>query len=280
VKKWVVLSCTPTNIYDFFLPISVRLWRKRIGYEPMVVLVGTKEDWSSGHSEVVYDEIQEKERIEFFPRIPDLPDSTVSMGLRQHVSALTFDEDDVLLIGDVDLFPVDRDFYHQYDPSKNPVGVYYEEMYFNEQYWPAYGISMPVRNWREVMGITVGDFVGSVEKTFMEGDVRGLIASKKKNAMGANWWTFDEVYATFKIKNSRFFKDVVKFPSSIGDKRPQRVDLPRHPNASDYVDFHCSRPGWNGVNWPSIRSMLKQMMTPDDLKWVDCYVDAYRWRLA
>lgn len=274
MKKWVVLSCTPNSVYDFFLPISVRLWRKLIGYEPVIVLVGEKNDWSSSHAGVVYNEICGQERIEYFPRITDLPDSTVSMGLRQHVSALDFAPDDVLLVGDVDLFPVDRAFYHRYDPMKNPIGVYYADMY-NDRYWPAYGISMPVRNWREVMGVKVGDIVGSVEKAFTDGNIRDLIAENKTDPMGANWWTFDEVYATIRVRSSRFINDIAKFPSSVDGKRPHRVDLPRNPEASNYIDFHCSRPGWNGANWPGIRSMLSQMI-PGDLDWIDRYVKTYR----
>lgn len=273
MKRWVILSCTPDSAYDFFLPIAVRLWRNRIGYEPVVVLVGAEGDWSSGHSGVVYGEIREKERIEFFRGIPDLPDSTVSQGLRQHVSALDFGLDDVLLVGDVDLLPVDRGFYHRYDPSMGPVGIYYADMY--DQYWPAYGMLMPVRNWREVMGVTVGDLRGSVERTFMEGGIRALVEAHKVDHCDMRSWIFDETYTSLKIRNSRFFGAVVKFSSLLDGKRPCRVKLPRQPNAFDYVDFHCSRPGWNGENWPGIRQMLAQLL-PDDLQWVDRYVGLYR----
>lgn len=274
VTKRVVLSCTPNNVYDFFLPIAVRLWRKRIGYEPIVILVGSEADWSVGHSKVVYNEIRSTERIEFFSRIPDLPDSTVSMGLRQNVSALDLDPDDLLMIGDVDLFPVDRDFYHRYDPHKNPVGVYYAEMY-NDRYWPAYGISMPVRHWREVMGVTVGDFRGSTEKAFSDGHVRDLLEAHRADSRDTRFWTFDEEYATAKIKGSRFAQNVAMFSSSVGSKGPHRVKLPHQPYVCDYIDFHCSRPGWNEENWPDIRYALAQMI-PEDLRWIDRYVSAYR----
>lgn len=268
MKRWVVLSCTPNSAYDFFLPIATRLWKTRIGYEPIIVLVGVEKDWSFGHAKVVYEEIR-RERVEFFSGIPNIPDSTVSMGLRQHVAALDFDPDDVLLVGDVDLFPVDKDFYHRYDPSKSPVGIYHAEMY-NGLYWPAYGISMPVRNWREVMGVTVGDFRGSVERAFLEGPA----AVNVKNLSPEEAWTFDERYASHRIRESRFAKDASMFSSCVGNRRPHRAYLPHRIYASDYVDFHCGRPGWSAENWPSIRCILSQII-PDDLRWVDQYVDAY-----
>lgn len=272
MKKWVVLSCTPNSQYDFFLPIAVRLWRNRIGYEPVIVLVGSEKDWASGHAKVARDATQG--RIELFESIPGIPDAAVAMALRQQVAALEFDPDDVLMIGDVDLFPVDRDFYHQYDPAKNPVGVYYAETYLDE-YWPAYGISMPVRNWRQVMGTGQGDFRAAVERVFTDENVRALGMADKIGTWDTRFWTFDERYASFKIKTSRFANDVATFTSLIGTKRPERFKLPSQPYAQDYVDFHCSRPGWTMENWPDIRHMLAQMI-PEDLRWIDQYVDKYR----
>lgn len=274
LRKWVVLSCTPDSAYDFFLPIAVRLWRKRIGYEPIVVLIGSGRDWCCGHAKVVYDEILGKERIEFFQGIKDIPDAAVSQALRQQVSALEFDLYDTILIGDVDLFPVDREFYHRYDPSENPVGIYYAEMYRNE-YWPAYGVSMSVRNWREVMGVVPGDFRGSVERVFTAENVRAAGLEHDGKPWDRRFWFFDERFTSFKIKSSRFAKDVATFPSSIGTKVPHRIKLPSQPYIQDYVDFHCARPGWTEDNWPDIRYALAQMI-PEDLRWIDRYVDAYR----
>ena len=274
MKKWVVISCTPDPVYDFFLPIAVRLWRKRIGYEPAVFLIGSDKDWSSGHAKVVYDEIKDLERVRFFSKINGIPDAATSLALRQHVSALEdFDPDDLILVGDVDLFPVDRDFYHQYDPTKNPVGVYYADMYA-EQYFPAYGVSMPVRNWREVMGIEVGDFLGSVARVFTDENVKAVGLAEKVGTWDTRFWTFDERFASWKIRNSRFTEHVAKFPEIFRGKRPHRVKLPREPYVGDYVDFHCSRPGWTEENWPDIRFALAQMM-PDDLRWLDGYVEKY-----
>ena len=274
MTKRVVISCTPSNIYDFFLPISVRLWRKRIGYEPIVVLIGSEQDWSSGQAKVVYDEIRGSERIEFFQGIPGIPDAAVSMGLRQHVSALDLDPDDLLLVGDVDLFPVDKSFYHQYDPAKNPIGVYYADTY-GDAYWPAYGVSMPVRNWREVMGVEVGNFRGSVERAFSRENLTAVGLPGDTGDWDTRFWTFDERYASLKIKRSRFAKDTALFKTLFEGKLPERFKLPSQPYAADYIDFHCSRPGWTEANWPDIRYALAQML-PDDLRWLDRYVDAYR----
>jgi len=271
VKKWVVLSCTPNSQYDFFLPIAVRLWRKRIGYEPVIVLVGTEEDWNSGHAKVARDATQG--RIEFFESIPGIPDSAVSMALRQHVSALEFASDDVILIGDVDLFPVSREFYHQHNPYTNPVGVYYADAY-GDEYWPAYGVSMPVSIWREVMGITPGYFRSSVERVFTDENVRALGIADKIGTWDSRFWLFDEKYTSLKIKTSRFASNVATFPSTFEGRRPQRTKLPKNPYASDYVDFHCSRPGWTEENWPDIRYALAQIM-PEDLRWLDSYVERY-----
>jgi hypothetical protein len=275
MKKWVVLSCTTNSIYDFFLPIAARLWRRRIGYEPVVVLVGHLEDWKNGHSKVVHEEVSASQfRVETLLGISRIPDSLVSMGLRQNVSALNFEPDDVLLVGDVDLFPVHAESYHRYDSSRSPVGVYYADMY-GDRYWPAYGISMPIRNWREVMGVEIGGFRESVERMFSQENLKAVGLWDGLNGWDSRFWTFDERYASYKIKTSRFAKDVALFPSDVDGKKPQRAKLPENPDVSKYVDFHCSRPGWNGENWPDIRHALSQMI-PEDLAWLDNYVERYR----
>lgn len=129
------------------------------------------------------------------------------------------------------------------------------------------------------MGVAVGDFKGSVEKMFAEGKARDLVEAHKTDFRDTRFWTFDERNASLKIKLSRFSKDVATFPSYIGNRHPHRVKLPYQPYAFDYIDFHCSRPGWNEENWPDIRYMLAQLL-PEDLRWIDRYVEAYRRSLG
>ena len=271
--KRVVLACTPSHVYDFFLPIAARLWKKRIGYEPLILLVGTSDDWNRGSSGVPFQAIKaDGHRTEFVDRIPGVDDSNVCMSSRQHAAALTWlDINDILLIGDVDLFPIRRDFYHQHDPERYPVAIYHADMY-QDTYWPSYGLSMSVASWRATMGLRIGDLKGSLVNSFDRGGIWEIIKAQKANYLDSRLWTFDETYASERVRASRREDELQKIPSHW--ERLCRNTWPVRVYASNYIDCHCPRLGYT-ENWPKIRSVLAQIM-PDDLSWVDGYVNAYR----
>jgi hypothetical protein len=272
--KRVVLSCTHSSTYDFFLPISIRIWKKRIGYEPVVFLVGGPAEWNSGHRKVVLDEVYaSKCPVTFIERVPGIPDPNLSMSIRQHAAALPFiEESDLLIIGDVDLIPIRKEFYHQHDPLEFPIAIYHAEMYWRT-YWPAYGPSMTAKVWREVMGLTVGDLMGSLRRTFEAGKIEELISAQKADYTDSRLWIFDEQYASSRINNSAYSEKILK----IGDGQSNRLcrnSFSDTVDVSKCIDFHCHRPGWSHENWKKIRGILSQVI-PGDLQWLDRYQAEY-----
>lgn len=265
-----------SEVYDFFIPIAARLWRSRTGYEPVVLLVGTREEWSAGHCGVVLKELErEGYPIEMVDHVDGVDDGNVSMSVRQHAAALQWmDFRDILMVGDIDLFPVRRDFYHQSDPNR--ITIYHAQMY-NDAYWPAYGPTMSVATWREVMDLGVGDLAGSVRRTFEDGRIQELIAAKSHDYRDSRIWIFDEVYASKKIRESKFYGSVLRV-NSDSSARLCRNSWPEGARAADYIDAHCPRPGWSEENWTKIRALLAQIM-PEDLPQLDRYVDTYRKNL-
>ncbi len=271
----VVLSSTMSDIYDFFLPISAKIWRDRIGYEPIVFLVGTSKEWGVGHCGVVLEELSVGGYpIEMVDHVPGVDDGNVSMSIRQHAAALGWlDRNDILLVGDIDLFPIWRGFYHQNSRGAHSIVIHHSDMY-NDRYWPAYGPAMSVSAWREVMGLIPGDLMGSLRKTFEEGKIEELIAAKKADYRDSRIWTFDEEYASARIRDSRFYKEILRI-ASRKEERLCRNSWPVDARASDYIDAHCPRPGWDEESWKKIRALLSQIM-PEDLPWLDRYLASYR----
>jgi hypothetical protein len=276
--KRVVLTSTTSDSYDFFLPIAARVWRKMIGYEPLVFLVGTVEEWSVGHCGAVTRHLRgDGYTVEMVDHVPGVDDANVSMSVRQHAAALPWlDLDDILLVGDIDLLPIRRWFYHQNDDGKHELVIHHSSMY-DDRYWPAYGPAMSVAAWREVMGLSAGDLMGSLLKTFREGNIAELIACQKADNRDSRLWFFDEVYASQKIRESRFAKDFLR-ANSTTKERLCRNSWPFCPLAADYIDCHCPRPGWSEDSWMKIRYILSQTMH-EDLHKFDCYVAWYRGSL-
>jgi len=273
--KRVVLSCTTSDTYDFFLPISARLWRERIGYEPVSILIGTPREWGSyGHCKVVLNELLGSGfPVELVGHVPGITDANVSMAVRQQAAALPWlDPNDLLIVGDVDLFPIRSEFYNQPDPSKDQITICHAGIH-GERFWPAYGPRMSVAAWREVMGIVAGNLKRSLEDAFRDGKIEELIAANKADYRDSRLWFFDEEYASSKIRASRF--EILRVQSN-GWERLCKNSWPAVVNALDYIDCHCPRPGWNKENWDKIRNVLSQVMSSDDLSWSDRYVAAYR----
>lgn len=271
--KRVVLSCTHSSTYDFFLPIAVKVWRNRIGYEPVAFLVGDRSEWGAGHRRVALEEVGCP--VEFVERIPGIPDSNVAMSVRQHAAVISWiDPLDLLLIGDVDLIPIRREFYHQHDPHEAAIMIYHADMYW-DRYWPAYGPSMTAGAWEEVMGLKKGDLMGSLRRTFREGKIEDLIAANKADHHDSRLWVFDEQYASIRIRLSRFNDKLLRIRTDDTNDRLCRNRWPDRVDASNYIDFHCPRPGWTDDNFGRIRDVLAQVI-PRDLPWLDNYVEAYR----
>ncbi len=273
----VVLTSTQSDIYNFFLPIACRLWRTQIDYEPIVFLVGTWKEWGAGHCAVVLRELDKSGYYtQAIDHVPGVDDGNVSMSIRQHAAALDWHhEDDSILIGDIDLLPLKREFYNRYFDveSKGKIVIHHSDMYA-DRYWPAYGPKMTVAMWREVMDLSIGDIRRSLLKTFQDGNVQGLIAAKKADYRDSRIWTFDEEFASAKIRASRFHDSILRV-NCPPEARLCRNSWPHDAQAKDYVDAHCPRPGWTDDSWTKIRALLAQVI-PWDLVWLDKYVEAYR----
>lgn len=282
--KRVVLTSTKSHIYDFFLPISATLWRDLIGYQPVIILIGREEEWSVGHHKVALEELRNKNfDVHWIDHIPNVSDASVSMSVRQHASALELPLDDLMIIGDVDLIPLRPSFYHQHDHWKNTLGIYHADTYGDvsygdrrmANYWPAYGPSMSVKIWRDLMGVIPGNLLGSLEKTFREEDIYTVIAANKTDWKNSKWWTFDEERTSKKIRESKYLKDAVYFNCPRQERLSRGSTWPEHPYVANYVDAHFERPGYVGKAWQQIRGVLSQVV-PHELRWLDKYVSAYR----
>lgn len=272
-----VMTSTTSSTYDFFLPICAKIWRIRFGYEPLIFFVGTPEEWSSGHRKVVFDEIvKEKYPIEWLGHVEGVDDSIISMSIRQHAPALSWlDPSDLMLVADIDLWPINKEFWAPHDTNKNELAIRYSDMYEGGKYC-AIGPCMSIANWREVMGLIVGDPVGSMMKSFEDGGLRELVKFQKENPMAEGvLWFFDEITTTRRIVGSRFASNFLPMNVPYQEGRLCKNTWPDKITASKYLDAHCPRPGWSYENWKKIKDLLRQIL-PSEFPWLDHYVVAYR----
>jgi hypothetical protein len=259
------------------------LWRDRIGYEPSFFLVGTVDEWEhQPRAAIILDELRHHElHVEFVDHIPGAEDGTIAQCVRQHAAAHPYPEDDILMPSDADLLPIRREFYHQHDPEKHAIGLYYWNGYPGEEdrHWPSCHMSMRVRTWREVMGLDV-PLREAMVRNFSDYNLSAKMAAKRADP-GKNWghvWFTDEFIASLKVKESRYHPHGINFITREGHPPKDRLDRSAWPaqyDVTQYTDVHSIRPIWNAVNWPRFRPIIEQTM-PDKLAWADRYISDFR----
>lgn len=273
MRKYVAIGCDTFHAYSFFLPFTCLFWR-RIGYEPILFLVGTFDnEWIHQPSRVVIDALAEiGQEVRWIDHVPGVSSATVAQCVRHHVAALKeLSDSDLLMTSDADLFPLRREFFHQHGPF--PVALYYSNVYGDNDHWTNLHMSFSVGALREIMGIQVGDVRASMLKMFEDGQLDKLIQAKKDDPSDDRLWFFDERYPSRKIIESRFYPRLVqKIPR---EGHPPKDQINRGPwldtyTERDYVDYHAPRPGWADRYWPWFRPLLARFI-PDRLAWADFY---------
>jgi hypothetical protein len=93
-------------MYSFFVPLTARAWR-RIGWEPLLLLVGDETEWRRDRrSACVLEEAAPQAEVVFVPRQPGAADYTLAQVVRLCAASLDGADDDYLVVSDVDMWPL------------------------------------------------------------------------------------------------------------------------------------------------------------------------------
>lgn len=284
MKQVVIGSCTKHD-YASFLPLVGFAWREAIGYEPTFLLIGSYEDWKRDrHGTLVPDTL----RANGFPvlhvdRETGIEDGTMAQSIRQFASALPFHEQDLMIPSDADLIPVNRDFYHQHEPSEKAIAIYYSNAYDDEPkpHFATCHVSMTVAVWREVMLIGgPGSPRMEMLKSFQRRDLAKRIKMKEADP-AKNWghvWFEDQWATSDNIVASKYWKGGIQFIPREGKPPRDRLDRAHWPanyDPANYTDCHSIRPMWSDVNWPRLLPLIKYLV-PQRVDVLTRYRDAFR----
>lgn len=270
--RYVVTSSNLNHDYAFFVPIISAMWM-RLGYRPIVFLIGSPEEWKTHRfGKLALAEARRRGALlHFAERVGGYPESTTAQTVRlagAYTSLIR--EDDYLLTTDVDMLPLSRSFWgnpldgHDFD-------VYFANAYEGEKrpHWPICYIGMTALSWIHLLGSYPDHNVAT--RSWMEGNLdRGAVA--RDPMVG---WCFDEYFVSEKIaeakKNGKSvrFIDRMKAPAGWPASRidrgawdetwaPNVMSTPDglriHPGA---VDCHAPRPGYGEVAWQErVRPLL------------------------
>ena len=259
MRKYVVNSANTDIGYAFYMPIVCLLW-KRMGYSPIALLLGSRDEWSGSATKHILSNVElQADRVVFVNRVLGLRDSTTIQIARLFTAALNLDADDYILTSDVDMLPLNKPWFNQQDHGK-PFNIWGADAYVgpNGRHYrfPICYLGAAVARWRELMGIRAN----------LDTSLDGLDRHRDD-------WNYDEALFFERLSQSPMYRNCQfinrNWLNSITPRRIDRVAW-NWRGQTDLIDVHCPRPGNRA--WGSLEPVLKQYCGRDDF----AYINAYR----
>jgi hypothetical protein len=303
----VAIGCSTDRDYNFLAPLTALLWRERIGHQPLLLLVGSEDEWradrrlsvclaaitSNGFAHV------------FMGRLDGHPDHTLAQNCRQHAAALsTIAPNTWIMPGDADLWPLRRDFYHCHPGTLFKAVLYYangdhfqgKEVTLDRaarglgcQTLPTCHVAMRASDWRAIYGLTEGDIVGSVKRT-LAGWFAGRADGQDANMVR---WMSDQQIMTEALCQQRWFPNgplpsqygavvagmilvvnrhghppVDRIDRSVPGTWTQPIELDR------WTDAHLHKAPDSDAHWANELAILRAAL-PAHAEWADDYRRLY-----
>lgn len=267
--KKVILSCTIDSRFDFFLPLTCAWWRE-IGWDPRVILIGSKAEWVK-RVPVVAGAMESFGPFAcwYFNKHPNYTEGTTAKVLRH--SACWFgniDDGDYLLLSDIDMWMLSPQWLTDNIVPGNLTiwGANVHALNPGRQFPICYQ-GAAAKTWQEIYAdITANDFF---DKRYPE-----RIESPAKR------WSDEEAQATI-LPNWSGFPSRCHFVDRDGSRARYmsgRVDrgnwVYETKDEPGLLDAHLLRPGYTDDNWPRLMRLIEDFL-PGWAKKFDAYRNRY-----
>jgi hypothetical protein len=303
----VAIGCSTDRDYNFLAPLTALLWRERIGHEPLLLFVGSEDEWKADRrlSVCLNAVVEQGFTHVFMGRLDGHPDHTLAQNCRQHAAALARVADETWIMpGDADLWPLRRGFYHRHPDTGFKAVLYYangdhfqgKETTLDRtarglgcQTLPTCHVAMRAADWRAIYDLTEDDIVGSVKRT--------LAAWFAMRAAGqdANMvrWMSDQQIMTEALCQQRWFPSgplppgngaivagMVLVVNRRGHPPVDRIDRSMletwaQPIEIDrWTDAHLHKAPDSDAHWADELAILRATL-PDRAAWADAYRARY-----
>lgn len=260
----VVLAMDENSAYYFFAPIVSLLWQHYVGFCPVVMIVGTYQEWISNPQKklVLHETRKLGAEIHFIPSLmPTYKPASVAQNSRLFISCLPMYADCMyVMTSDMDMLPLNRGWFNKQDTSIK-VHLDYSNVYNHEQY-PLCYVGCTIETWREIMKPAHPDNLLESLKAQFTADNLG------SETDGMKVWCYDEKMFGQKIKAWPGYPDSCQMFTREGGPPVDRIDRsswPAEVTIQGKVDCHSPRPAHTSPNWEKIESVLSKILTPADM---------------
>ena len=292
-KRYAVIGCsTPERNshrsydYAFYLPLTVWAWR-RIGFESIVLIIGTRKEWVA--SPILSIVLEHLERLKTTVLFVDAAvDNRSMLGQTSRLFVFNMEgfpgqDDDYLITSDSDLWPLRLE--HFAPRTGYDLVLVHSECcgYFklrNERYQmiPMSHVGAKVSVWKQM--INDGHLAANDSTTILDYlEDRFGPRVRKKVKFASRQWFYDQLTISIRLSEwiERNTNQTIYRVSDEGFDRVDRIDwFPEWLDAESFklqYDVHLPLELYLPPNWASIQPLIRLMY--DDRKeigWFDGYV--------
>lgn len=227
-----VINSTDNNLfYAYFIPIVSQMW-KSLGYYPVTLVLGQEPEWAiNTKTSFVLEHIRKHSAVVPIRRVVGIKDSTVVQISRIFASAHEFVDDDYLLTSDADMLPLDKNWFHQQNPSKQ-FHIFGADAYGRRRF-PICYLGATAGIWRKLM---------KTQPIGIDATLRAALNPARDD------WNYDESLITEKLLGSYLYPAHCQFidrgwPEGRATRRLDRAAW-NWQGQRDLVDCHSLRPGY------------------------------------
>lgn len=257
-----IISTTYDDKYLYFLPIVTWLWN-RLGVDVICFMPENRfNDKFKLVNETMIKNCESFNNAIAYFRAPKHKEATYAQCSRLYGACLDLPEDEVLVIGDVDMalfsLPVYIDYFTIFGYDLVP-----------ENQYPMCYISATVNQWRRAI---------DYKKTYQE-NLDALLGGIEAEHFRGNYWGKDQETAFQILQDSgtKVLLDRAREGTQFASKRIDRDDSYWVDRLTpDIIDAHLWRPGYTDENFPKILHLLKYFYPQDDFTWLVNYTEQYK----
>lgn len=273
----VIFSVSANPIYDFWAPLTCVIWREVTTYDPFLILIDPVEKWvSTTRGKLIMDALEDIGQEKRMPsNIPKNPRILMSKLARWYACGLGVNRGDYLLTADIDIWPLQHEWFLQTQEGGAAMDFYYANAHENRKQHATCYIGGLARMWQEMVGMNLQDgiltFEGAMER-----------AHENLRLKSYEAWRSDEVYMASQIKSWTRYPKECNFIDRKGHPPEDRIDRSSWPShyvmAADKkwlegkVDAHLPRAKMRiETLWTFVRPIF-EAKCPAMLDWADGYI--------
>ena len=275
----VILACTANPRYAFALPIACRLWQ-RIGYEPIVMLVGNQIEWEGPGLALAWSKLAKSEY--WVLPIEGYNDSTVAQCARLAGWMLAM-PGEYVLTADADMWPLGSAYFRK-ESGRGILNLFSWAAYAHEAKFkqPICYLGASRETWEQICGAWA---------TVTEG-LTSILGACGYGVNDWDQWNWDERWISRQIKVWAGFPDQCwNHPRGTGKGKEfwsggpgsgviGRIDRANWPTIADElpkrcIDAHLPTEPWAEQYWPSCSAILATYAGDELADWADEYRAAW-----